>query len=51
MSFREDKSAPSLSEAEALKNAPKAADGYFLVPKVIERVKKDSVVVDIRRGR
>ncbi len=45
--FREDKSGPSLSEAEALKNAPKAADGYFLVPKVIERVKKDTAVVDI----
>ena len=45
--FREDKSAPSLSEAEALKNAPKSADGYFLVPKVIERVKKDSAVIDI----
>ena len=41
--FRVDTSAPSLSVEEALKNAPKAADGYFLVPKVIERVKKETV--------
>ena len=45
--FRADISAPSLSTEEALKNAPKAADGYFLVPKVIERVKKDKAVVDV----
>ena len=45
--FRADASAASLSTEEALKNAPKAADGYFLVPKVIERVKKDTVVVDV----
>jgi len=44
--FRSDVSAPCLSTEEALKNAPKAADGYFLVPKVIEREKKDAVVVD-----
>ena len=36
--FREDSSAPCLPVEEALKNAPKAADGYFLVPKVIEQV-------------
>jgi len=36
--FREDKSVASLPVEEALKNAPKAADGYFLVPKVIEQV-------------
>jgi aspartyl-tRNA(Asn)/glutamyl-tRNA(Gln) amidotransferase subunit C len=45
--FRSDVSAPSLSTEEALKNAPKAADGYFLVPKVIEREKKGAAVVDI----
>lgn len=42
--FRADVSAPSLSDKDALKNAPKAADGYFLVPKVIERVKKEIAV-------
>ncbi len=42
--FREDRSAPCLSQTEALMNAPKAADGYFLVPKVIEREKKNSSV-------
>jgi len=36
--FRKDESAPCLPVEEALKNAPKAADGYFLVPKVIEQV-------------
>ena len=43
--FRSDISAPSLATADALKNAPKSADGYFLVPKVIERAKKESMVV------
>lgn len=42
--FRQDVSAPSLSDKDALKNAPKAADGYFLVPKVIEREKKEVTV-------
>jgi len=45
--FRADVSAPCLSTEDALKNAPKAADGYFLVPKVIEQVKKGAVVVDL----
>jgi len=45
--FRADVSAPCLSTEEALKNAPKAADGYFLVPKVIEQVKKDAAIVDL----
>ena len=40
--FRPDISAPCLSVEDAMKNAPKAADGYFLVPKVIERVKENS---------
>src|SRR5690349_14901638 len=44
--FRPDISVVSLSPEDALKNAPKAADGYFLVPKVIEQVKKDSVVAE-----
>ena len=33
--LRKDEAAESLLQAEALKNAPKAADGFFLVPKVI----------------
>jgi aspartyl-tRNA(Asn)/glutamyl-tRNA(Gln) amidotransferase subunit C len=45
--FRKDESAPSLSVEEALKNAPKAADGYFLVPKVIEQEKKGMAVIDV----
>ncbi len=45
--FRSDISALSLTTEDALKNAPKAADGYFLVPKVIERVKKETVVEEI----
>ena len=44
--FRADVSAPCLSTEEALKNAPKAADGYFLVPKVIERVKNGPALVE-----
>ncbi len=45
--FRSDISALSLATSDALKNAPKAADGYFLVPKVIERVKKEAVIEEI----
>ena len=45
--FRSDVSEPSLTTQDALKNAPKAADGYFLVPKVIERVKKDTVIEEM----
>lgn len=37
--LRTDEVRESLSQAEALKNAPKAADGFFLVPKVIEQTK------------
>lgn len=33
--FREDEPRPSLSQAEALKNAPRKENGYFVVPKVI----------------
>jgi aspartyl-tRNA(Asn)/glutamyl-tRNA(Gln) amidotransferase subunit C len=34
-SLRSDEMQPSISRDEALRNAPKAADGFFLVPKVI----------------
>ncbi len=33
--FREDKVEPSISEEDALKNAPEKDNGYFKVPKVI----------------
>ncbi len=35
--LREDVERPCLSNEEALANAPAAGDGYFKVPKVIER--------------
>ena len=34
--FREDIRTPSLSQAEALANAPSSGHGHFRVPKVIE---------------
>ena len=34
--FREDTSVPSLSQTEALSNAPSSGNGHFRVPKVIE---------------
>lgn len=37
--LRKDEVGDSLLQAEALKNSPKAADGFFLVPKVIEQTK------------
>lgn len=37
--LRTDEVRESLPQSEALKNAPKAADGFFLVPKVIEQTK------------
>lgn len=43
--FRPDESKPSLSTEEALKNAPKSADGFFLVPKVIEQGKTTAAIV------
>jgi aspartyl-tRNA(Asn)/glutamyl-tRNA(Gln) amidotransferase subunit C len=43
--FRKDEFIATTSRDEALKNAPKAADGYFLVPKVIEQG-KGTVSVD-----
>lgn len=44
--FRKDEFIATTSRDEALKNAPKAADGYFLVPKVIEQA-KGAVSVDL----
>jgi aspartyl-tRNA(Asn)/glutamyl-tRNA(Gln) amidotransferase subunit C len=35
--LREDRERPSLSNAEALANAPVSGSGYFKVPRVIER--------------
>lgn len=35
--LREDRERPSLSNAEALANAPVSGGGYYKVPKVIER--------------
>ena len=36
---REDKNPINLSKDEAMKNAPKKSEGYFVVPKVIEKGK------------
>jgi aspartyl-tRNA(Asn)/glutamyl-tRNA(Gln) amidotransferase subunit C len=41
---RPDIAGDCLPVEEALKNAPKAADGFFLVPKVIEQVKKEVAI-------
>jgi aspartyl-tRNA(Asn)/glutamyl-tRNA(Gln) amidotransferase subunit C len=38
--FRSDTPRPCLTREEALKNAPQSADGYFLVPKVLEQEAK-----------
>jgi aspartyl-tRNA(Asn)/glutamyl-tRNA(Gln) amidotransferase subunit C len=35
--LREDRERPSLSNADAVANAPASSGGYFKVPKVIER--------------
>ena len=34
--FREDEVRPSLTQEQALANAPEQADGFFRVPKIIE---------------
>jgi aspartyl-tRNA(Asn)/glutamyl-tRNA(Gln) amidotransferase subunit C len=34
--FREDEARPSFTASEALANAPRSANGLFIVPKVIE---------------
>ncbi len=45
--LRKDEVRPSLKVTEALKNAPKAADNYFLVPKVLAQEVKTYVEQDI----
>lgn len=34
--FREDKARPSLPVEKAVANAPESADGFFVVPKIID---------------
>ena len=34
--FREDEPSPGLSSEEALGNAPQAAEGLFIVPRIVE---------------
>lgn len=34
--FREDQARPSLPVEQAVANAPESADGFFVVPKIIE---------------
>ncbi len=48
--LRADEVRASLSVEEALRNAPKAADGYFLVPKVLAQDVKSNVEQDIVGG-
>ena len=45
--LRPDETRPSLLVSEALSNAPKAADNYFLVPKVLAQEVKSYVEQDI----
>ena len=45
--LRKDEVRPSLSVRKALKNAPKSADNYFLVPKVLQQEVKAYVEQDI----
>lgn len=45
--MRGDIEQPSLPVAEALKNAPKSGDGYFLVPKVLQQEVKQYVEQDM----
>lgn len=45
--LRADVREASLPVDEALKNAPKAADNYFLVPKVLEQTVKNYVSTDV----
>jgi aspartyl-tRNA(Asn)/glutamyl-tRNA(Gln) amidotransferase subunit C len=45
--LRADERTESLPVDTALKNAPKAADGYFLVPKVLEQAVKNYVATDL----
>lgn len=34
--FREDQPRPSLSQLDAMRNAPKSSKGLFVVPKIVE---------------
>lgn len=45
--LRPDQDIPSLAVADALKNAPKSGDNYFLVPKVLQQEVKQYVEQDI----
>ena len=45
--LRADVRQDSLDVDKALKNAPKAADGYFLVPKVLPQAVKNYVATDL----
>ncbi len=45
--LRKDVAKPSLSVEQALRNAPKSADNYFLVPKVLAQEVKAYVETDI----
>lgn len=45
--LRPDVEKPSLSVADALRNAPKSADNYFLVPKVLKQEVKNYVEQDM----
>ena len=45
--LRRDVARPSLSAQDALRNAPKSADNYFLVPKVLAQEVKTYVEQDI----
>jgi aspartyl-tRNA(Asn)/glutamyl-tRNA(Gln) amidotransferase subunit C len=47
MVLRPDAMRPSLTVEQALSNAPKSADGYFLVPKVLAQEAKAYVKTDI----
>ncbi|HZK76427.1 MAG TPA: Asp-tRNA(Asn)/Glu-tRNA(Gln) amidotransferase subunit GatC [Candidatus Kapabacteria bacterium] len=48
--LRKDESRECLPVEEALRNAPKSADGYFLVPKVLAQEVKAYVEQDIAGG-
>ncbi len=44
--LRPDIAKESLTSEQALSNAPKSADGFFLVPKVIEQQKTATIITD-----
>ncbi len=44
--LRPDSAKESLTSAQALSNAPKSADGFFLVPKVIEQQKTTVITTE-----